>query len=400
MSSLFLRFGSWFRVPLLMMSLGCFAASFLSSSEVMAAGVGQVIDFTIPQQYVSPRALGMGNAFMALADDYNAIFYNPAGLARLAQAQVNLGFAAMLDSKAVKFKNDLDSSASSGQVGDMVNFLDNNFGNYYYARGGLGGFWARQGWEIAVVPVDIYASMSVNNLGGAAADLIANQDTTIAFARGWDVKWFEQDRMSFGVTGKLIYRGYFNHEFQATDLAFSSNLLRPQDAAEGMTADADFGSLWTPKISSTSWWRFARPTVGFVIRNIADYGFKTNLHLIDQNTTLQPPNLGRRFDLGTSFELPDLWIFKTHLVADMRDMDADNFTFAKGSHVGAEFLWKVRNWWQGGWRVGLNQGYFTAGFTGKIGIFNLDLATYAMEAGPSGVPLASRQYVAKCSIDF
>jgi hypothetical protein len=137
-----------------------------------------------------------------------------------------------------------------------------------------------------------------------------------------------------------------------------------------------------------------------VIRNIADYGFKTNLHLIDQNTTMQPPNLGRRFDLGTSFELPDLWIFKTHLVADLRDMDANNFTVAKGSHVGAEFLWKVRSWWQGGWRVGLNQGYLTLGFTGKLGIFNLDLATYAMEAGPSGAPLASRQYVAKCSIDF
>ena len=29
------------------------------------------------------RPLGMGNAYVAIADDFNAVFYNPAGLARL-----------------------------------------------------------------------------------------------------------------------------------------------------------------------------------------------------------------------------------------------------------------------------------------------------------------------------
>ena len=29
------------------------------------------------------RPLAMGNAYVAVADDYNALFYNPAGLARL-----------------------------------------------------------------------------------------------------------------------------------------------------------------------------------------------------------------------------------------------------------------------------------------------------------------------------
>ena len=34
-------------------------------------------------KYLSGRALGMGDAFVALSDDYNALYYNPAGLARL-----------------------------------------------------------------------------------------------------------------------------------------------------------------------------------------------------------------------------------------------------------------------------------------------------------------------------
>ena len=366
----------------------------------VSAGVGQVVDFSLPQQYVSPRALGMGNAFVGLADDYNAIFYNPAGLARLKESQVNLGVQALLDSKAVKFKNDLNAASSSGNVQDMVNFLDANLGNYYSARASLAGFWARPGWEIAVIPMDLSASMQIHALGGGAAGLIANQDTTIAFARGWDVNWFKQDRMSIGVTGKLIYRGYYNHEFLASDLAFSSNLLRAQDAAEGLTADADLGSLYTPKISSSSILRFAKPTFGFTARNLADYGFKTNLHLVDKNTYLEPPPLGRRFDIGSAWELPDFWVFRTRLLADLRDMGADDFTFRKGTHAGAEFLWKIRSWWQGGWRIGLNQGYFTAGVTGKLGIFNLDLATFAAEEGPSAAPLSSRQFVAKCSVDW
>ncbi len=33
--------------------------------------------------HFGPRPLAMGNAFIAVVDDYNALFYNPAGLARL-----------------------------------------------------------------------------------------------------------------------------------------------------------------------------------------------------------------------------------------------------------------------------------------------------------------------------
>jgi hypothetical protein len=32
----------------------------------------------------------MGDAFVAVANDYNALFYNPAGLARLESGEVNL----------------------------------------------------------------------------------------------------------------------------------------------------------------------------------------------------------------------------------------------------------------------------------------------------------------------
>lgn len=362
---------------------------------------GAIKDFRIYQQYQSVRAMGMGNAFTAVSDDYACLFYNPAGLARIEEGQLNLSIGASIDTKFPGFYSDLNKASSSNNAQQIADFLSGNFGNAYSARASLlHAVWVRPHWGIALLPVELNLDMSIHQTGGAAVDLIAHQDTTLAYGRGWDVWWFGKDqRMSLGVVGKAIYRGYFNKALLASDLALDSNILSGKDANEGFTADADFGLLWTPTITKSSWWRFAKPSVGIVLRNIADYGFKTNFHLIDKNSG-EADKLGRRLDIGTKVDLPDWWIWRTRLAADMKDIGHENFTFKKGSHIGAEFLWKVKSWWQGGWRVGLNQGYFTAGLTATLGVFTLDLVTYGDELGPSDAPKSIRNYGLKASLDF
>jgi hypothetical protein len=132
---------------------------------------------------------------------------------------------------------------------------------------------------------------------------------------------------------------------------------------------------------------------------VLDYGFKTNLHLLDPNSG-EPDRLQRRIDVGSAFDLPDWWIWRSRFAFDVRDILHDNWTFSKGVHMGAEFLWKVKSWFQGGWRFGINQGYFTAGFSGDFAVFRLDLVTYAQEVGTSDSPKASRIYMTKMSMDF
>jgi len=385
-----------------MMGLRISGAVLLATLSLLTARAetGDVIDYSIHQQYVSPRALGMGNAFVGLADDYNALFYNPAGLARLEEAEINLGISGGFDSKFPKFYNDIKGVSGSKSTQDMVNLLTNNNGNYYSMRATVGGIWARPKWAFAIIPVDVEMKLSIHQLQGESIDLVGNQDTTIAYGRGWDVHWFKQDRMSLGFTTKAIYRAHYNTSIGAGDLAINPNLLRSQNVQEGFSADTDFGMLYSMKVSDGSFMRFLRPSIGFTVRNVFDYGFPTNMHFIDKQSAGSPPKLGRRYDLGTAWELPDFWIFKTRAMADLRDVSAPNYTVSKGLHFGAEFLWKVTSWWQGGWRMGTNQGYFTAGFTGLFGMLQLDLVTYAEEMGTSNNPIPSRRYVVKASLDW
>ncbi|MBN1689075.1 MAG: outer membrane protein transport protein [Candidatus Omnitrophica bacterium] len=64
-------------------------------------------------QVVGTKALGMGNAFVATADDPSAIYFNPAGLTQLNQINLSLGLAA--------HKNDTDYKSNAGVTDSMEN---------------------------------------------------------------------------------------------------------------------------------------------------------------------------------------------------------------------------------------------------------------------------------------
>lgn len=379
--------------------VGGFALSQGIMPSAVQAATGDVKDFSIHQHGITPRALGMGNAFVGVADDYGALWYNPAGLARLTETQTNLELVhAGADTKVPKFYNDINTVSKANDLTQTINLLESNYGNHYSARiGALNAYFAGKGWAFAFVPLDFTLEMRVAQTVGAQLQVVAHQDTTLAYGRGWNIDIGSGgSKLSLGTTLKAIYRGYFNKSISAIELALDSNLLKAEDAAEGMTVDADLGILYTPQVPR---WVFFKPSFGATVRNVVDYGFKSNFHFIDKNSG-QPDKLERRFDVGTMLEMPDWWIWKTRLAADIRDMGHSNWTFKKGLHMGAEFLWKIKSWWQGGWRIGVNQGYFTAGFNGDFAMFRLDLVTYGQENGTSDSPKATRVYMAKMSLDF
>lgn len=343
---------------------------------------------------ISARVMGMGGAFTALADDYNALYYNPAGLARRDKGELNLQLTAGLTPTLLNFYNSLSTAGSNAST--ITNLLQSNYGQHFSSRVGLGMTYVGQGWGFGIQPVDVSVEMDIHQDFGGSIGLEAFNDTLVQFGLGWKIG----KSFSFGIAPKAVYRAFIEKEVLALDLVQSTNILKTSDANEGLTFDGDFGTLYTFNVPE-SWW--VKPTLAFAIRNVVDEGFQTNLHLYSggsTNITNPDGNLGRRIDIGTRLELPEFWSFKPRYLLDFRDIGYRYVSFIKSIHTGIELPWKASDLVTGAYRVGYSEGYFTAGFSFDLIFLTLDIATYSEEIGTTNAPKESRRYIAQFSMDF
>ncbi len=365
-----------------------------------------IADFGLNQPFVGARALGMGNAYTAATDDHNAIFYNPAALARNENWKVRLFISPTLDLDILDFVDDANEAldVSDTQKNTAVtDLLDKYGGEFYHARLiGPSAIWTKKNWGVAFIPLNFQVNTQINEVTGYELKLDGHLDTTLAVSYANDVDWFGADHwISYGATLKAVNRASVVEVVNSTDLAQRDDFFDlKKDSYEGLTFDIDIGLLWTPKISQSSFLRYTEPTFALSIKNILDYGYPIQLGLISDNDSDEPVKLGRRVDLGSSWQLPSFWVFNTRFALDIRDMGHENWTFNKSHHAGVEFHWEMYKWWQGHWSIGLNQGYLTAGFGGKLGWFQLDLSTWGEEVGTKDDRREDRRYIAEFSIDF
>ncbi len=375
-----------------------FFVSFIS----IYSNAQSTLNFNMHQQYVTPRALGMGNTFMSI-DDYNAILYNPAALANLKEGELNFAIQGDTSPQMITFGTNLINAANNSSVGavqqatNISNVLLQNYGQSFDFRfPSLQAFWARPGWGIAIIPLDLSATLIPHQVAGPAIDLTVYQDTTIAYAYA---KKFG-DYFSAGVTGKLMYRMNTNKSVLIADLQSNSQPIQNSDFKEGLTIDADVAAEYKiPIDESTNILRFAKPTVGIVIRNIGDYGYTKSFNLLSKQSG-SPENLYRRIDIGSKWDLPDFWVFQPRLMIEEHDILHPYWAFVKGMHIGTELLWKVGSSLKGSYQIGFSEGYITAGVSLKLAWFDLDVATFAEEIGTSTSPLADRQYMVKLNLNF
>lgn len=368
------------------------------------------VSFSIHHLYQSPRALGMGDAFVAVANDYSALFYNPAGLARIEEGQVNLsinagasvGLKDFVDEiNAIQENDALDDTQKSTQLYELI---QSHYGDTYGVRvAPLEGIWVRPKWGIGFVPADISVEMTPHQHVGPSVDTTVYADSYLAIGYGDDIKSVDFGRLSWGITGKFVNRGWASLALDSTELATGDKVVDKDDLREGYTIDADIGFLWTPELPSEGFWSWltlTRPTLGLVVRNVAETGFGQSLKLINENKTEAPEKLYRVVDVGTRWEYPTAWLFGGRGTLDVRDIGHPNFNWKKGLHAGLEFDWFMYTWWKGAYRVGFSQGFWTAGISAQLGYFNLDFVSYADDVGTRSTPMENRIYAVKLNMDF
>ncbi len=377
----------------------------LSPLSVRAQSV-RALDFTIHQEYTSTRALGMGNAFTAVSDDHSAMFYNPAALAFRKDGHLRMFIRAGASPESLDLIDEIgkadDIDDESAKIDEYSRIIQSHYGDHFYYRvPTIGAIWVRPNWGIALVPADLSLDVAVHRQIGPSLVVNLYQDTTLAFSYARKLKWMPKGhQFSMGATLKTIHRIHVAESLSAGQLADGSSLFETSQANEGLTADLDLGFMWKPKIAGFfKYFKYMQPTFALVGRNLVDYGFKKNFHFIDENSG-EPAKLQRRIDFGSRWDLGRLWVFEPKFALDIRDVLHENWTWKKGFHMGFEAYWRMYNWWKGHWSVGLNQGYWTAGFGARMLWFQLDLCSYGEEVGTPSAPQESRRYMAELALDF
>ncbi|MFW7378182.1 MAG: hypothetical protein ACOH5I_05205 [Oligoflexus sp.] len=338
------------------------------------------------------RPLGMGNAYVAVADDFNALFYNPAGLARLKTWDgefINPGFEI---SKNVKnLAEELQDNTKDGGTGveGTLDLIERNAGEDQYFGLQLTPHLVFPHFGFGIgLQLDVSAAwhrqISVDLRVGP--DLVA----PVAFAMN-----FLDDRLSIGAAVKFRARLGLDSEFSLDDIeALSGNDSDAPDDPNKKEIDdyiiagtgigGDVGLLFTPIETM-------KPTIGVSVTDIGGTSFEKigaagNLGSAPQRI-LPSVNVGlsaRPYEAGRMY---------LQTSVDMHSINQP-YSYSRKLQLGTEFgygsLFKAQ--------AGLYQGYLTAGLQLDVGIINLRLVTYAVEYGKYAGAQENRRYAAQVKL--
>lgn len=335
-----------------------------------------------PRLYKGVRPLGMGDAFTAVADDENALFYNPAGLSRLSTFQIGI-FNPLIEvsKKSIEFVQDAQD-ANLDDTGEVADLLRKYVGEHMHLRVGL---FPHVGFNVAS------AGVMIGGLGQGTLDASirnpvwpeANVDAVIDYGvlGGFGLK-LPLTGLHAGVALKFLQRESLSEIYTATDIAdpnFEDTL--EDDLHSGSGFSADLGVIYE---------------LGFVPV------FDTNVALVVQN--VPEMDMGDARDINTQANL-GLSIEKSFsafgLVGalDYKDLTGaieEDDDISKRIHIGAElrFLKMLAV------RAGLNQGYLSAGATLDLWVLRFDFATYSEEVGAYAGQREDRRYVGQVTIGW
>lgn len=332
-----------------------------------------------PFIYKGIRPLGMGNAFITVADDENTLFYNPAGLNDVK------GFGGIeILNPLIEFSQvGLDAYSDfkdidSNDVTQVTDLLEDYIGERFSLRTSL-------------FPNIIFHNLGIGVLGqlsfsGEVRNRVNPQvivdgkgdlGGVVGIAYGfWDKK------VQAGIALKFLQRQRFQKTYFATDIA-GENFDPAQDFSDEKKTGTGFGGDLGVKVNPD--WPL-RPSIGLVVQNVGDLNLD------------EAGEIPQQFNAGISFH-PDLWIFRNTVALDLTDITKNvegEDDFYKRVHMGAE----IKLPYVLSLRVGANQGYPSFGATADLWIVKASYAYYKEELGVVAGQKDDARHVAQITVGF
>lgn len=332
------------------------------------------------------RPLSMGNAFVAVADDFNALYYNPAGLAKFKTWSLEILNPYIEISKSVISIYQDISNLTSGNSKDtscVLDILETYSGKTNHIGLGLRPYLLLPKFGLGIA-TDLDSSVSFHRYPSIYLHFGAIATMPIAYAIS-----LLNDRLQLGATIKFIAKNRIEHDFSIQDLEAFTQDEQNSDNQEsskledffksGTRQTLDIGLLFTPI-------KTMEPTLGLSIANVAGTPY-TKVKIGNITVPSKPSEEIPSINIGLSLKP---WQTKWSYFLTALDIHEINkpYSFSKKFNIGAE--WSLGNIFKIG--AGLHQGYFSAGFQIDVMLLKLRFVTYAEEMGPTSGTCADRRY--------
>ena len=314
------------------------------------------------------RPLGMGNAFVAVADDFNALFYNPAGLARLPTWHLEtINPAVETSTQTISLVKDVFKLAAgkAGDITSVINILKGNTGKLLGGSLSLTPHFVMPHFGLGIGTQSSFIMNVHRDINIEIALTIVRLVAPIAYA--FDVI---KDVLSVGASLKPVMTMGVAGDF---DIGFLGAFSNPSELSNKFSAGygvgADVGVLFTP-IKTMS------PTIGLSVMDVGGTTFTPMKLATGGVAPTTPEERSAAINAGFSFKPYNTDVNYLLLAADAHMINQPihySHKFNLGTEFGFTSILKLQ--------AGLKEGYWTAGMQFDVGLLKLRVASYGVDHG-------------------
>ena len=382
----------------------------------------------VPEGFTGIRPAGMGGAFTGLANDENSVWTNPAGIGRTRKARsrdaVHLAkFPNLLvgaNSSTRSFYTAV-TTASGSSVADVAASSDAVADKPFYVRAAAFPVMIFEPENNFPMALGIYE----NSVSKIYIDKDTPTDARISAINDvgpvWGVSYSNfANRLNFGLSLRPTYRYAYEDTIPSEELVSKTAMSKRvrKDSNRGVGIGIDAGFMFT---LADFWF----PTIGMAIRNLPtgckdDYlnpyteqrqkicgtKYSGSSGNPDALSALDPmdvragisisPRVSHDYGVRFAADVQNLYVRTTSSYYGLPGAD-----ISKLLHGGVEaFTGNPLVQGEYSARMGINQGYFTYGFSAYISFFHFDFASYAVDISDQAKKVEDRRYLVSTGAAF